>query len=605
MRSVIQCIFRLSVLLICQSAEHVFAASGDLDTTFGTGGVVITDVPAVQSTGFGLQSEAKAVALDSNGKIVTAGYSGSSNSNFALARYHTDGTLDASFGTGGVVTTDIGTILSVNPGADDQANAVALQSDGKIIAAGFSSIYGSSFSLARYNHDGTLDGSFGTGGVVITNLGLTLSMAETVDTAYGVAVQPDNKIVVAGKSSNRFGLVRYTADGTLDSSFGTNGVVVTAVGAFSGIFGVALQPDGNIVVAGLTAGASTDFAVARYTTTGSLDPSFGSGGIVITNVGDTAHILTTSDQANAITIQADGKIVIGGYSYIFFPNYRFSLARYNTDGSLDSSFGTNGVILTDIGTVLSQGASHDSIYGIGLGRNGRIIAAGKSVAGSTTYVALACYTDTGALDSSFGTGGVVRTNIGIPLSTDATISQAFGVAIRTNQTFVYEKIVVAGSSDAAGLLTFALARYDGQPVPFIPTKAVCTSCGTFLIGTRGCKKALVYNRDGTCVEREYGSFRIPASPLSDPAKVICTSCGSFLIGKRGCKKVLVYNRGGSCVERPYGSFTLPKTSIYSYPISCTELAQTTTVCDCPVPLDPISCTELAQTTTVCDCLILS
>jgi len=295
-------------------------SEGNFDPAFGTGGIVTTN--------FGVNDDqAEAVVIQKDGKIVVAGvedFEGAAN--FAVARYNSNGSLDVSFGVGGLVTTDFG--------GSDEGLAVALQKDGKIVVAGTSNDGGDfDFALARYNTDGSLDVTFNpTGslpGTVTTDFGDT-------DRGNAVAVQKDGKIVVAGASDtggiNDFAVARYNTDGSLDVSFGTGGTVITD---FSGnedfALAVAIQKNGKIVVAGASGG---DFALARYNSDGSLDTSFGTGGLVTTS-GTTA--------GSAVAIQKDGKIVVAGTS-----NDGFAVVRYNTDGSLDTTFGVGGLVTTDL-----------------------------------------------------------------------------------------------------------------------------------------------------------------------------------------------------------------------------------------------------------------
>jgi uncharacterized delta-60 repeat protein len=307
------------------SSTPVSATSGVLDPSFGTGGRVTTDLGG----GF---ADAYALAQQPDGKIVAVGHTTVAvGDDFALVRYRTDGSLDPGFGTGGVVTTDFF-------GVFDHANAVALQRDGRIVAAG-SAFSGSlpghdDFALARYRTDGSLDPSFGTGGKVTTSIG-------EFNRAWAVAVQHDGRIVAAGYASGRFALVRYRTDGSLDPSFGTAGVVTTDVpGGAEEIFGLTIQRDGRIVVAGYASGA---FALARYDRNGALDPSFGTGGIVTTDFGGFAY-------ASAVTLQPTGRIVAAGRATVpGNPPSDIALARYRSDGALDATFGTGGRVTTDFG----------------------------------------------------------------------------------------------------------------------------------------------------------------------------------------------------------------------------------------------------------------
>ena len=285
-------------------------ANGSLDTTFGIGGKVTTAIGTSNDI-------ATSVAIQSDGKIVAAGYSwNGSNDDFALARYNVDGSLDTSFGIGGKVTTAIGT-------SEDGAFSVAIQSNGKIVAAGVSFNEDKyHFALARYNVDGSLDTSFGIGGMVTTAIGSALSYA------LSVAIQGDGKIVAVGHSYNEgrsdFALVRYNVDGSLDTSFGLGGIVTTAIGSADSIaYSVAIQGNGKIVAVGHSWNESdSDFALARYNVDGSLDATFGIGGIVTTTFG------TSEDGAFSVAIQSDGKIVAAGYSWNG-SNDDFALARYN------------------------------------------------------------------------------------------------------------------------------------------------------------------------------------------------------------------------------------------------------------------------------------
>src|SRR6266540_3708037 len=290
-------------------------APGDLDPTFGAGGKV--------TTVFGGDSRAYALVLQPNGKLVAAGVG---PNGFVLVRYNPDGSLDTSFGGDGKVTTAIGF------GAE--ANALALQPDGKLVAAGTSDIedsttVGPQFALVRYNPDGSLDTSFGVGGKVTTAIGDGADRRHA--RAFALALQPDGKLVAAGEPD--FTLVRYR-DGSLDTSFGVSGKVTTSDGVLVVANALALQPDGKLVAAGMGWTGSTGFesALVRYNPDGSFDTSFGVGGKVTTDTGE-------SGGAHALALQPDGKLVAAGSGLI----------RYKPDGSLDTSFGVGGKVTTAIG----------------------------------------------------------------------------------------------------------------------------------------------------------------------------------------------------------------------------------------------------------------
>src|SRR5437870_4521249 len=284
-----------ALLLVLSFAHSVDAGPGDLDATFGTGGRVLTD--------FGGGAGARALALQADGRIVVAGRSRVAvGDDFALARYNPNGSLDSSFGSGGRVLTDFG--------LDDEARAVVLQADGKIVVAG--GFGGAFFALARYNADGTLDPSFGSEGRVFTNFGGR-------DGARALALQADGKIVATGFASSdfgtrrRFALARYNPDGSLDRQ------VVTSFADRDEASALALQSARKIVVAGFSeAGGRHDFALARYNPDGTLDLTFGTGGKVTTDFGG-------FDDAFALALQTDGKIVVAGSD-----GSDFALARYET-----------------------------------------------------------------------------------------------------------------------------------------------------------------------------------------------------------------------------------------------------------------------------------
>jgi uncharacterized delta-60 repeat protein/uncharacterized repeat protein (TIGR01451 family) len=377
------------------------------------------------TTDFGGSDSAEAVAIQSDGKIVAVGGTFSFPSgDFALARYNADGSLDPSFGSGGKVTTDFGGF--------DAASAAVIQPDGRIVAAGRSG--SGDFALARYNTDGSLDTTFGNGGKLTTDFG-------GFDAAFGVALQADGKIVAAGQGGpgGGFALARYNTDGSLDPSFGSGGEVTTHfTSGFEVVIAVAIQLDGKIVVTGQTfAGGFQQFALARYNTDGSLDTSFASGGIVATNFGfDSAF-------GGALAIQPDGKIVAAGRA-----GTDFLLARYNGDGSLDATFGSGGIVTTDFG-----GTVFDAAFGVALQSNGKIVAAGgtfNGFVGPSADFALARYNPDGSLDASFGSGGKVTTDFG-------GFDVARSVALQADG-----KIVAAGTGGAGS--DFALARYLGDAV---------------------------------------------------------------------------------------------------------------------------------------------
>jgi uncharacterized delta-60 repeat protein len=373
-----------------------YTVGGKLDASFGRAGKVLTDV------GSPGRSAVSALAIRRDGKLVVAGWKDVSAlyEIVVVGRYDARGNLDPSFGRGGRVVTD----FNLGKRASAWARALAIQVDGKPVVAGGRHIVDCGvdcswrFALARYTANGKLDPSFGRRGKVLTRLG------SGVAEAAAVAIQRDGKIVAAGRSEEDFALARYTANGTLDPSFGRGGRVRTGFGSPGEATGVAIQADGKLVAAGHTSAGSYDFALARYTAEGSLEAGFGSGGKVVTNLG-VRDGSKSNDWALAVATQGDGKIVVAGSSdargepaekggYV----KDFALVRYNQDGSLDRSFGSGGKVLTPfVGNAQAQAVT--------IQRDGSIVAAG----GGAGYFALARYSASGTLDPSFGTAGRVMT----------------------------------------------------------------------------------------------------------------------------------------------------------------------------------------------------
>lgn len=402
---------------------------GSLDNTFGTGGIVITQTEDFQIIPTSL-------AIQEDGKIVIAGYFYDiSTSDFAIARYNPDGSQDNTFGVEGIVTSPIGKI--------DVASSIAIQKDGKIIAAGYAEVDGNGedFAMARYNPNGGLDASFGINGIVTTNIGSSL------DRARSISLQEDGKIILSGYShligSYDFTLVRYIPNGGLDPSFGTNGIVITPLESlYSSINSSVIQSDGRIIVAGTSGkGNDIDFTVARYQQDGDLDNTFGNNGILITPVGN------SEDIAQSVIMQNDGKIVVAGYSKTE-DEYDFAVARYLPDGDLDNTFGVNGTLITPVGV------SNDKVYSGVIQPDGKIIVAGFSHNGTNNDFALVRYLTNGSIDGSFANFGKVVTQIG------TSHSEAWSALIQND-----EKIVVAGYSDNGSDNDFAVVRYnpDGTP----------------------------------------------------------------------------------------------------------------------------------------------
>jgi len=353
---------------------------------------------------------ANAVAVQADGKLVVVGTTYQNNDfsdeDFAVARYNSNGTLDLTFGVGGKVQTDF-------PGLAAVASSVVIQSDGKVVVAGGAFplfTFLGDFKVVRYNPDGSLDSSFGDGGIVTTTFPGQGSYA------FAVALQPDGKIIAAGtdfvnfspedSSDTDFALARYNSDGTPDATFNGDGQATTNFDGFNDdAFSILVQPDGKLVAVGSAKNPANfyDFAAARYLSNGAIDTTFGVTGKVRTDFGD--H---NFDQARSAVLQPDGKIVAAGFA--ISQNglvQNFAVARYNSNGVLDAGFGTSGMTQIDFGSCCQ------SANKVLLQPGGKIITVGyANTESSDSDFLLARLTQTGALDPTFGAGGKVRTSFG-------------------------------------------------------------------------------------------------------------------------------------------------------------------------------------------------
>jgi uncharacterized delta-60 repeat protein len=398
------------------------AARGDLDPTFGSGGKVTTD--------FGGNESAWGLAVQSDGKAIVAGtrFDLGPSDDFVLARYTASGALDATFDGDGKVTTDFG-------GRSDGADDVAVQADGKIVAAGsgFSvPVRPLDFALARYNRDGTLDSTFGDGGKVLTTF-----EPNSIDNANAVVIQSDGKIVAAGSTrsgpTSEFAIARYLPNGALDGTFDRDGLAVTPIS--SGIaFDLAVQPDGKLIAAGWSNPGGFDIAMVRYNPDGSLDSSFDGDGMVVAS-----SFRPASTYAPHVLVQSDGKILTGGAG----------LARFNSDGTVDRSFGAGGRAVTDLGLLKPV-----------LQRGGKILAAGSTYsAGNQSDFVVARLTAAGRVDPTFGRGGRVVTNF-------RTQDEATDAVLLANG-----KLIVSGYTAEVPFESpadFAVARYVAIPFCVVP-----------------------------------------------------------------------------------------------------------------------------------------
>ncbi len=398
---------------------------GTLDLTWAGTGKQLTPVA-------GNLDEAYAMAIQADGKIVQAGECASATVvNFCAVRYNTDGSLDTGFNGTGKVISPTGSSTS-------GARGIAIQSDGKIVLAGYCfSGSNQDFCALRLNSNGSLDNAFNGSGKVITPVG------SSSDFATAVAVQIDGRIVVAGACDNGtrfdFCAVRYNANGGLDSSFNGSGKVITPNGSFEGIVGaVAIQTDGKIVLVG-TCG-STSFCGVRYNVDGSLDTTANGGGFGANPGGRV-------DQATAIAIQADGKFVVAGSCYNGTV-YDFCMVRFDgANASLDFGFSGTWRVITPVG---NSGGLANAAF---VQPDGKIVLAGLCNNGGNFDFCAVRYHANGTLDSGFNGSGKLLTPVG------NGYDRASAAAIQSDG-----KIVLAGScANSTGNNVFCTARYDGGP----------------------------------------------------------------------------------------------------------------------------------------------
>jgi len=442
----------LAFALMCAAASAASAATpGSLDGSFGSGGISYS-AANTRLLGSAVQRDGRVLAVGESG--VTGG------ADLLLERFTTSGALDPSFGSGGVVH---GPSVSTPYGAGFTASvgrAVAVQPDGKIVVVGKATDSSGSGSFGilveRYNANGTLDSSFGSGGLVLV-------ASSPHGDGYGVAIQPDGKLLASGAIDNAQGepqaaVVRLSSGGSADPSFGTGGVQVINL-VYSYALAVALQSDGKIVISGSEApGLQVPVAIiARLTGAGGLDGSFNGSGVFAKQYA----IGASSSSFNAVTVQSDGKIVAAGDATVGNSNADAVFARFTAAGTPDGSFGSGGTVYTPSASNYSaSGTAVPGANGVVQATNGDIVGAGYAQNGVQTTIALWAFAANGSPASGFGFGGTVRTAGVFGLNAQAaSMSLAPG-----------GNLVIAGdaSSTAATSYTGLTARYIGfepQPAP--------------------------------------------------------------------------------------------------------------------------------------------
>lgn len=406
----------------------LLAAPGDLDPSFGIGGKVTTSFGAVEAG-------AVSVTIDADGRIIVAGFSvADAVTDSILARYNNDGSLDNSFGIGGTIHTDFW--------ANDAALCVLIDANGKIVVAGATRDFGQAdFALVRYNQDGSLDTGFGTNGHVVTDFG-----AEEI--ARSIKIDDSGRIVVLGTYQDtrivtqEIALARYNSNGSIDTSFGTNGKLTSTFGApFITASDVVIDKLGKIVVA---SSFGDDFIVARFNVDGSLDTSFDLDGQQVTSLGS---VVNNGGFVGGVIIDSSDRIVVVGgyYDPQTTTNFDLAIVRYLPNGNIDHRFGRSGKTIIDFGGI-------DGLHSVAIDRHGNIVVAGERIVDGNRDVLVARLAADGSLDSRFGSGGFVTTDFGTESDSGS------GMALDQ-----IGRIVVVGGKSSGDNREFAISRYLDPP----------------------------------------------------------------------------------------------------------------------------------------------
>jgi uncharacterized delta-60 repeat protein len=426
-------------------------AIGVLDTSFNSpNGYKIQPIGSSNDRG-------QSLAIQPNGKILLGGYCrGVSTMDFCIARFNSNGTLDTTFGSSGKIIQPIGS-------ANDEGYSLAIQPDGKILLGGscvnINYPNRREFCIARFNSDGisdgTLDTSFGDSGKVILGIYITQGSQTTQTHATGqsLAIQPDRKILLGGRCQiimgfNEFCIARFNPNGTLDTTFGSpKGYIIQSLYPSEDWgYSLAIQTDGKILLGGSCVNPYNanryEFCIARFNSDGisdgTLDTSFGTGGKVRQAFGSGSGY----DWGQSLVIQPDdGKILLGGHCHNG-SNFDFCIARFNPNGTLDTTFGTGGKVIQPIGS------GNDHGYSLAIQPDKKILLGGHCHNGSNFDFCIARFNPNGTLDTTFGTGGKVIQLIG---STD---DKGYSLVIQPDG-----KILLGGYCYNGSNYDFCIARF--------------------------------------------------------------------------------------------------------------------------------------------------
>jgi uncharacterized delta-60 repeat protein len=433
-------------LVLVLGVGLALANAGALDTSFSSDG------KRIQSFNNGTDpDQAFGVAVDSQNRVVVVGSSdqtGASGIDFAIARYTTSGSLDASFSSDGKRVQSFG-----NGGGEDEARGVAIDSQNRIVVVGSSDQPNRDFAIARYTSSGALDTSFSGDGKRLQNFGTS------TDSGFGVAIDSQDRVVVAGTSYQGtgttidFAIARFDTGGALDTSFSGDGKRVQSFsnGDFPDeAYGVAVDSQDRVIAGGYssqTGGNGWDFAIARYTSSGALDTSFSGDGKRLQNFVSGA----LDDIARGVAVDSQNRVVVAGDSDQAGPTgNEFALARYTTSGSLDTSFAGDGKQISDF----DNDVSGDFAHGVAIDSKGRIVVVGLTNQAGNNDFAIARYTTGGELDSSFSSDGRRLQSFDNGSESDF----AHAVAVDSQ-----DRVIVAGYTlqDGGADQDFAIARFLG------------------------------------------------------------------------------------------------------------------------------------------------
>ena len=431
----------VTVLLLVVAVPSAGAAPGDLDSGFSSDGKLLTDI--------GTTDSGRAVAIQSDGKIVVAGYAlMGSDDDFAVARYGSDGALDGTFSSDGLTTIDF-------DNKNESAYAVAIQTDGKIVVAGRAATDGMGltfdFAVARLTTSGALDETFSSDGL------LTVDVGGGNDYGYAIDVASDGDIVVVGYGSNGsnwdVAAIRLDSSGNLDTGFSSDGKALYAVGSGHDYgYGLDIASDGDLLVTGSSHnGSDDDVLVLRLDGNGNLDTAFDADGIWTADIGS-----GTADVGWGIIEASDGDVLVGGSSD--GGDDDVLAVRLTASGVPDTAFSGDGKVTVAIGS------ANDVGYGISEQVDGSVVVAGTSYDGSAEDVAVVRFTASGVLDTTFSGDGKLTTSIGS--------GDGFGYGVVASSSGV---IAIGGQAVGTSDTDFAVLVYEGASAPGVPTSLAGTA----------------------------------------------------------------------------------------------------------------------------------